>query len=449
MTQSDNDKTVISVEAGGAVPSTGGIPRARLICLDTSQVEGTPKEMVIPLIDGQQTVGRSEECTFPIPSRRLSRQHARVFSGPNGWCVEDLNSTNGVHVDGLKVTSAWLTHGQEVRFGPVPFRFEIDQGAPVALPVAETDAEDEERTMMVGSAGASRAVLEAARTVDPIEPPPPPTKPVVGPKRAAASPVVSARESKSRLPLIVTLCVLLGAGVGGGWVVYPRWERQKTIEELRKTEDRLSRDLIAVNQYGLTPKARDSQDDEAKRSAEIEGKRRALEDFRRDAVFRLSSDREYWPLATSIARAQFLLFESRFADALRRGDFAVAGGLIADLSAGVAGLEKVVPSDGEAKEIDALRGVRDLARLATLVVNYRRFAAAHPQVTKDPASRPTSAEVAELVKSQADFAALARSPGMALTMQINYHLFFRAVKEADERDIILINSWKEALAGGN
>jgi len=447
MTQSDNDKTVISVGAGVA-PSAGGIPRARLICLDTSQVEGTPKEMVVPLIDGQQTVGRSEECTFPIPSRRLSRQHARVFSGPNGWCVEDLNSTNGVHVDGIKVSSAWLTHGQEVRFGPVPFRFEIDQAVAVALPVAEADAEDEERTMMVGSAGASRAVLEAARNVDSVEPPPPPVKPVArstGVKAVASA--AQAPRGKSRLPLIVIICVLLGAGVGGGWVLYPRWERQKAIEDLRKTEERLSRDLIAVNQSGLTPKARDTQDDEAKRTAEIEAKRRALEDFRRDAMSRLSTDREYWPLTTQVAHVEFLLFEPRFAEALKRGDFTAAAGLISGVSDDIAGLEKLAPSDAEARELDALRTVRDLTRLATLIVNYRRFTVAHPQVTKEPTGRPNPTEVADLVKSQTDFSALLR--GGARTMQLNYHLFFRSVKEAEERDIILINSWKSALAGAN
>lgn len=449
MTQGDNDKTVISVEAGRAAPlANGGCPRARLICLDSSQVEGTPRELVIPLNEGQQTVGRSEECTFPIPSRRLSRQHARVFAGPDGWYVEDLNSTNGVHVDGVKVTSVRLTHGQEVRFGPVPFRFEIEASAPVASEVAVSEAEDEERTMMVGSAGASRAVLEAARTVDPVIESPPPVKIAVRSPSGDRKPPPAdpARGGKSRLPLILTVCVLLGVIGGGGWVLYPRWERQKAIEELLKSEERLSRDLIAANQNGLTAKSRDSKNDEAKRDAEIEGKRLALDQFRRDAMSKLSADREYWPLATAIARVEFLLFEPKFADALKRGDFAGASDLISGLSTRTAGLDKLAPADAEARELDALRGVRDLTRLASLVVDYRRFAAGHPQVTKEPAHRPNPAEVAALVKSQADFAALTR--GSALTMQINYHLFFRVVDDADKRDIILINHWKEALAGG-
>lgn len=447
MTQSDNDKTVISVESGGMNPPAGGERRkARLICLDTSLVEGTPKELVIPLVDGQQTVGRSEECTFPIPSRRLSRQHARVFSGPGGWCVEDLNSTNGVHVDGAKIASAVLTHGQEVRFGPVPFRFEIESVSPV-VDASPVEAEDEERTMMVGSAGASRAVLEAARTVDPaIEAPPVKAVPRPSARGREVPKPEAAPKGKSRLPLILIVCVLLGGAGGAGWVLYPRWERQKAMEELLRSEEKLSRDLIAINQNSLAPKARDSKDDEEKREAEIKAKRLALDEFRRDAVSKLSADLGYAPLAKAIAPVEFLLFEPKFSDALKRGDFAGAVDLVNGLSAREAELERMVSSAADAGVSDALRAERDLARLASLVVDYRRFAAAHPQVTKDPAARPNPGEVAALVKSQADFAALTR--GSALTMQINYHLFFRVVDDADKMDIILINHWKDALTGG-
>jgi pSer/pThr/pTyr-binding forkhead associated (FHA) protein len=52
---------------------------------------------------GSYLIGRLDECDIMLPSTSVSREHARVFV-KNGRCyIEDLDSANGVLVDGQKV----------------------------------------------------------------------------------------------------------------------------------------------------------------------------------------------------------------------------------------------------------------------------------------------------------------------------------------------------------
>jgi hypothetical protein len=58
------------------------------------------------------TIGRSRDCDIVLEDSSISRRHAELRPGGQGWVVEDLGSTNGVRVNGNTV------HGpQEVRTG--------------------------------------------------------------------------------------------------------------------------------------------------------------------------------------------------------------------------------------------------------------------------------------------------------------------------------------------
>jgi DNA-binding winged helix-turn-helix (wHTH) protein len=48
-------------------------------------------------------IGRDDVCDIVIPSRQVSRQHARFTPSTNGVVVEDLGSKNGTHCNGLMV----------------------------------------------------------------------------------------------------------------------------------------------------------------------------------------------------------------------------------------------------------------------------------------------------------------------------------------------------------
>ena len=68
----------------------------------------------------QRTLGRSSRADFVVDGGLLSRLHCRFNAiAPGELTVEDLNSTNGTFVNGRRVVSATLVHGDRLRVGSV------------------------------------------------------------------------------------------------------------------------------------------------------------------------------------------------------------------------------------------------------------------------------------------------------------------------------------------
>lgn len=65
----------------------------------------------IPIAEPLLLVGRSDECDVVIPSKKVSRRHCVLASLGNCLLVRDLGSTNGVRVNGLRVTYGQLQPG--------------------------------------------------------------------------------------------------------------------------------------------------------------------------------------------------------------------------------------------------------------------------------------------------------------------------------------------------
>jgi FHA domain len=68
-------------------------------------------------------IGRASGCELQIDSSSVSRHHALVVVGPREAIIEDLNSTNGVLVNGRKVSRQVLNDGDAVTIGEIQFRY--------------------------------------------------------------------------------------------------------------------------------------------------------------------------------------------------------------------------------------------------------------------------------------------------------------------------------------
>jgi hypothetical protein len=72
---------------------------------------------------GRRTrVGRAPGCELQIDSQSVSRHHALLLKGTREIIIEDLNSTNGVLVNGRKVTRHVLSDGDLLTIGETQFQ---------------------------------------------------------------------------------------------------------------------------------------------------------------------------------------------------------------------------------------------------------------------------------------------------------------------------------------
>jgi hypothetical protein len=71
-------------------------------------------------------VGRSRDCDVVVSDPNVSRRHAEVRRGEEGWSVVDLGSTNGVKVNGRRLDSARLKPGDRITIGVTDLTFELE-----------------------------------------------------------------------------------------------------------------------------------------------------------------------------------------------------------------------------------------------------------------------------------------------------------------------------------
>jgi len=72
------------------------------------------------------TIGRSRDCDIVLDDAGISRRHAEVRPGPDGWTIADLGSTNGVLVNGHALAGAQLlSGGDRLELGSTEIVFEL------------------------------------------------------------------------------------------------------------------------------------------------------------------------------------------------------------------------------------------------------------------------------------------------------------------------------------
>jgi diguanylate cyclase (GGDEF)-like protein len=81
---------------------------------------------IFPIERTHTVIGRSREAWVYIDAAGISRRHARIVRDGTTFTIEDLQSTNGVFVNGLRVTVASLQTGDQVQIGSdVVLRFSV------------------------------------------------------------------------------------------------------------------------------------------------------------------------------------------------------------------------------------------------------------------------------------------------------------------------------------
>jgi hypothetical protein len=69
-------------------------------------------------------LGRSRDCEITIEDPNISRRHAEIRLDNGTWSIVDLGSTNGIEVNGERVSEARLEPGDQILIGRTEVVFE-------------------------------------------------------------------------------------------------------------------------------------------------------------------------------------------------------------------------------------------------------------------------------------------------------------------------------------
>jgi FHA domain-containing protein len=82
------------------------------------------RRLIVP--PGGATIGRSRDCDIVLDDSGASRRHAELRPHPEGWALRDLESTNGVRVNGRPLHGVQPLHqGDHVEIGSTEMVFEL------------------------------------------------------------------------------------------------------------------------------------------------------------------------------------------------------------------------------------------------------------------------------------------------------------------------------------
>src|SRR5438132_4654774 len=76
-----------------------------------------------PLSDTPMVLGRGNDCDIRINDHSVSRRHARIQPGADGYYAVDLQSTNGTFVNDVPASICKLKDGDYLRVGNCIYRF--------------------------------------------------------------------------------------------------------------------------------------------------------------------------------------------------------------------------------------------------------------------------------------------------------------------------------------
>ena len=112
-----------SIERLGSVPVASSATAAPAADWSAELIRIDGEQPVTHVLSRRTRIGRATGCELQIDSGSVSRHHALVVVGPRESVIEDLNSTNGVLVNGRKVSRQVLCDGDAITIGETQFRY--------------------------------------------------------------------------------------------------------------------------------------------------------------------------------------------------------------------------------------------------------------------------------------------------------------------------------------
>ena len=119
----------------------------------------------VPLHPLPFSIGRQADNHLVLRDNRASRNHARIVAGHGDYFIEDLNSSNGVYVNGAVISRHKLASSDRIEFGvqdSYALIFTFDEGEIHKLLDRFSDAKT---TGSTGELSKLRALGEVARTL--------------------------------------------------------------------------------------------------------------------------------------------------------------------------------------------------------------------------------------------------------------------------------------------
>ena len=90
-------------------------------------------------VDGDVRLGRVSDCEVVVRDASVSRVHAKLSLEGDAWVLEDLGSSNGIHLGSVRAKRFELSDGDVFKLGKVELRFRADElSVPHAAPVELT-----------------------------------------------------------------------------------------------------------------------------------------------------------------------------------------------------------------------------------------------------------------------------------------------------------------------
>jgi len=111
------NRTDESTLVGDMKPISQLMAAVRLARLEQVRGPGAPREFCLE--KAETTFGRSEEADISVDSQLLSRQHCVFRKNGRQVRVQDLDSSNGMFLNGTKAYGADLYDGDTVQIGDV------------------------------------------------------------------------------------------------------------------------------------------------------------------------------------------------------------------------------------------------------------------------------------------------------------------------------------------